>query len=239
MKKSYFDYTRVLYWASLFFCLQVNAQEHLSLNWGLENTTYFNEVPLVQEERHANDTLITKVTYRYIKQNKQHADSAQGFAKRLDRLWQTFKQTTTEKAVVTERAFTAFIARNDSGLLSLAKRMSPALYFHFSGNQEDYTLESITVTTLAYEEHKDVNFSVNEAWYDIELKHSIGTHTFLVGTKPSFKGNVRAVFNFQSDNYAINSGMTPTGQFTLNITFTFLHKGKRVSVSTGVFKMDI
>ena len=219
--------------------IQANAQDALTLKWGLENTDFFNEVKVTEEEYSPLDSTTTTKDYRYMKQNTRYAELLPKLSNKLPILWQEFKQDTHNHTSLSEQAFTKYILQKDSTSLTLAKSLYPALYFHFIGQQQDYTLESITITTLAYEEHKDACFSVSDAWYDIELRHMIGAHTFLVAAKPSFKGDVRAIFRFQSDNYSINSGTTPTGQFTLEIKFTFITKGKRVSVSTGVFKMDV
>jgi hypothetical protein len=194
---------------------------------------------VTEEEYSPLDSIPITKNYRYMKQNTRYAELLPKLSNKLPILWQEFKQDTHNRTSPSEQAFARYITQKDSTFLANVKSLYPALYSHFIGQQQEYTLESITITTLAYEEHKDACFSLNDAWYDIELRHMIGAHTFLVAAKPSFKGDVRALFRFQSDNYAINSGTTPTGQFTLEIKFTFITKGKRVSVSTGVFKMDV
>lgn len=117
--------------------------------------------------------------------------------------------------------------------------MAPVLYFDFIGNSQKYVLESIEIKTIDFDEYMGGGFFLNNAWYDIELKHEKGKHLYKVDKKLQFNGSGRAQLRFWSDNYYESMGMSPMGCYLISLKFNFISNGKMISVETEPFKIDV
>jgi len=107
-------------------------------------------------------------------------------------------------------------------------------------SSDQYVLEAIEVTTLGFSEYKGGGFFKEEAWYDILLSHTKGKKRYDVSKRLVFTGNGRCELRFWSDNFYENQGwIAPMGEYMIDIEFIFSVGGKRVSVKTGSFKIDV
>ena len=221
--------------------LPVEAQNSLTIKWGLENTEYFREIQSTQEQNSTLHPTVKKKDkyYRDFVPNAKYNEVILDFFKRHHKLWDEFKKSSPDKSTLTKLNFARFASEKDPYFAGLVKSLAPKLYFDFVGQSKEYVLESITITTINFEEFKGGGFSINEAWYDIELKHTVGTYNYDVDKKLRFNGSGRAELRFWSDNYYPNFGMTPSGEYTIDIKFNFLIDGEKITVSTGTFKIDV
>jgi hypothetical protein len=217
--------------------------QKLKLVWGIENSEYFKESKVDKEGTGAIHTTPKKGAklYRFVSSSDLYRPILFEFFDRHHKLWDNFiKQNPQIRTNVNNKTdFITFAKKEDPYYLGLTKKLAPQLYFDFTGGNQEYTLESISIQTISFEEYKGGGFSQNEAWYDIILKHIPGIYTYNVDKKLAFNTNGRAVLRFWSDNYYVNMGLTPTGCYTLKITFNFIANGIKESVSTEVFKMDV
>jgi hypothetical protein len=154
-------------------------------------------------------------------------------------LWEKYIETIGENSELDKENFNLFVKREDPYFYGMAQRMAPVLYFDFVGLNKEYVLETIEIETINFNEYKGGGFFQNNAWYDIELKHEEGIHTYAVNKKLRFVGSGRAELRFWSDNYYKNVGLSPMGCFTINIKFNFIYDGKKVSVQTNPFLIDV
>jgi hypothetical protein len=235
-------FVRIYLFTVVFFsCLISNAQVSLKLTWGLENTEYFQETKSTKGESpayHSKAKNHDKYYREFIHDSKYNNDNYE-FLKRRYKLWEAFEESTASNKERTKINFLKYVENRDPYFVGMVKRLAPQLYFDFVGISKQYVLESITIATVNFEEFKGGGFSTNEAWYDIELKHKIGEYTYLVDKKFRFSGSGHAVLRFWSDNYYPSFGMTPSGKYTINVKFNFDVDGRKVSVSTGIFKISV
>lgn len=241
MKILKFYIKQTVFFVALFPILQLRAQETLTMSWGLENTKFFQEYKSTQEQNPALHPDIKKKdsSHRAIGPNAKYNEVIQEFFQRHEILWKDFIKDKRQNEEPSKLEFIKFASEKDDYFVGLTKSLAPTLYFDFIGLSKEYVLESITISTINFNEYQGGGFSINEAWYDIELKHKVGEYTYNVDKKLKFTGSGRAILRFWSDNYSPRHGMTPSGDYKINIKFNFLVDGKKVSVSTGIFNMDV
>jgi hypothetical protein len=217
------------------------SQSKLTVKWGIENTRYFQEVKATREQSSAyfpkakpNDKF-----YRFFKPTSAYESTLQIFFERHSKLWDKFEDQTKADSLRTKLNFVKFAKEQDPYFYGIAKSLAPQVYFDFIGETKEYVLESIDVTTIRFDEYSGGGFSDKEAWYDIELKHIPGIYNYPVDSKLRFTGSGRATLRFWSDNYYKSFGMTPSGCYMISIKFNFIVDGKKLSVSTNAFKIDV
>jgi hypothetical protein len=216
------------------------AQNGLTVTWGLQNTEYYMEKK--------SQDLTAANNFQPVKNGKEYRDFVPGknynqvitpLFERIQDLWKKFNTSLPKGAIPTKLEFVKFARNEDPYFAGEATKLAPVLYFDFIGQSKEYILMSITITTIRFDEYMGGGFSMSDAWYDIELKHKKGDFTYNVEKKLRFTGSGRAELRFWSDNYSKQNGMTPSGEYNINIRFNFLVDGKLVSVSTGMFKIDV
>ncbi len=228
---------------SIILCLITTSypQNKLKLDWGLESTQYFQEVLVprgyssaIRAEAKEGEKL-----YRFFKVNDAYDRNIIDVFTRHRNVWDLYVETLAEGEKPDRMDFIAYAKSNDPFYLGRVESMAPVLYFDFVGNSQEYVLESIEINTIDFEEYMGGGFFLNTAWYDIELKHQIGKHTYPVNKKLKFNGSGRAELRFWSDNYYENMGMSPMGCYLIKIKFNFTSNGKLISVETEPFKIDV
>jgi len=217
------------------------AQTKLTIKWGIENKGFFEERTASTAQSSASNMKANANVkkYRFITTTSMYKDVVDIFFEKHFTLWDEFKKQSSNDSSQTSLNFVKFAKDNDPYYYGIAKSLAPRLYFDFIGETKEYVLESIEIKTINFQEYQGGGFSDNEAWYDIELKHQLGTYTYPVNNKLRFTGSGRTVLRFWSDNYYKGAGLTPSGCFTISIKFNFFVNGLKTAVSTGVFKIDV
>jgi hypothetical protein len=207
--------------------LSAFAQNELNIKWGLENKEYHEEL--------TNST----ANIRIFKPNKAYDELVYG--QLVSKHWGWWDKYSTEhkNENTTLLQFSKYLEEVDPYMLGIYKKIAPSLYFDFTGKNSEYVLDSIEIKTLEYKHYKGGGFSINEAWYDIELKHNVGTYVYRIDKRLKFTGSGQAVLRFWSDNYVKNGGFNPSGEFKIQIIFHFISEGKKKIVSTKEFKIDV
>lgn len=233
------------------------AQENpLQMRWGLESSYYFEEI---QANANGNSAIVsevdsTKPVYRFFTPTNAHTEALTGWIlPKVRRAQAQFENTPAarqagtkvagkdERAVMLDRnkAFMAFLKKEDPLTTVDLKELAPKLYFRFSGMKDaQYVLEEIEIETIRFKEYLGAGFFDKHAWYDILLCHAEGVKKHEVQSALRFDGSGSCVLRFWSDNFKENSE-APMGCYDIDIKFHFQANGKRVTVSTGRFKIDV
>ena len=178
------------------------GQNSLIVKWGLESTHYFKEIQKSKKyifQPEEGDSL-----YRFFTVKQNYGDMIVTVFARHGKLWDIYLQSIGEDSESDRDDFNIFAESEDPYYLGLTETMAPVLYFDFIGLDKEYVLETIEIETIDFAEYKGGGFYQNNAWYDIELKHEIGTYIYNVNKKLRFVGSGRTKLRFWSDNYYKN-----------------------------------
>jgi hypothetical protein len=215
----------------------------IALKWGLENKKYFQEI---KAPENASSSMQTKARpnenqYRFFRINDYYNKKIMSVFERFNPIWSEYSERNQSDTPLVKKKFSDYLHKKDLLLSTTIHEMAPTLFFDFTGKSNtQYILDEIEIQTIRFDEYKGGGFSENEAWYDIELKHQVGTYKYKIDEgRLRFTGSGRTVLRFWSDNYISSMGMSPMGCFDINITFHYIANGKRISVSTGRFKIDV
>ncbi|MFZ4856961.1 MAG: hypothetical protein ACOYL3_11240 [Desulfuromonadaceae bacterium] len=222
-------------------CIAVGGD--LSLKWGLENNWSYSE-SLQPDYGETRPKAKAKKYRTFTLSGREVTESLRKCLERHFKIWDEYKVSLVAQPgqpKPDKKDFEKFKAERDPFCDQHAVKQAPVLYFDFIARSgEQYVLEAIEVTTLDFAEYKGGGFFKEEAWYDIVLQHKKGIKRFDVAKRLVFSGNGRCELRFWSDNFDASHGWSaPMGEYMIDIKFIFSAGGKRVSVSTGTFRMDV
>lgn len=220
----------------------VAEDNNFHVKWGLENPYFYSELKATKRQNAAMWPPVEngEVLYRYFTIREHDSTfwrKAEPLFSRHHKLWNQYQ---SQQKKPNREDYLRFVRSQDPFFAGSIKEMAPVLFFDFIGiGAKEYVLDSIEVNTVDFEEYAGGGFFDKAAWYDIVLSTRAGIKRYEVDKKLRFNGSGRAELRFWSDNYYPTMGMAPMGCFTIDITFHFLVDGKRESVTTGVFKIDV
>ena len=218
-------------------------QEPLQIKWGLENTVYFEERQMPKTP--ADHIAIEKrdSPTRSFSVNNEYPKALGKIMPRVQETWKLYMKEGGRNDPAEERRkkFSAFLKEKDPYSTSMVQALAPTLYFDFLGTKgKEYVLEEIEVETIRFSLYAGGGFRDREAWYDIEVSSSVGIRKYPIENgKLRFDGSGRSQLRLSSDVFSASQGMSYLGDYTIRITFHFIEGGKRVSVSTAPFNIDI
>jgi hypothetical protein len=226
--------------------------ERLDLQWGLENTWSYREE---QPGRTDDVASIGRAggagarRYRTFAFNEGMAEVREPWLACIDAvmgLWGPYLEALPaaargDRSDAARRAFQAHVRERDPGCVAQFRKTAPQLYFDFvADDAAQWVLEQVEVTTLGFSEYKGGGFAEGEAGYDLVLAHRAGLKTYRPEPRLVFKERGRLRLRLWSDNVYPNVGwIAPMGEYTLDIAFVFSVQGRRVTVRTGAFKIDV
>ena len=232
---------RVLCVSILLLLVGTNAwAADLAVIWGLDGPVEYRERRATAEQNAAQNppAAAGAETYRYF--NMVEPDHSRAVLPLYDRTMALYQLHRDRGGAPTMSAFAAFVREKDHFLADSLQRVAPRLYFDFIGeNQTEYVLTGIIVDVLDYFEYRGGGFAQDEAWYDLVLTPEPGAYHYPIDRKLRFTGSGRAEIRFSSNNFYDNVGLSPIGAYMINLVFEFLADGKRVTVETGAFKIDV
>ena len=234
---------RVLVIILVLLVADVSAESaNFHVKWGLERPYFYSELKATKRQNAGWWPPVEngEALYRYFT-IKEHDSTfwrkAEPLFSRHHKLWDKYR---TLQKNPNREDYLRFARARDPFFAGSIKEMAPVLFFDFIGiGAKEYVLEAIEVNTVGFEEYAGGGFFDKAAWYDIILSTKVGIKRYQVDKKLRFNGSGRSELRFWSDNYYPTMGMAPMGCFTIDITFYFLVDGKRESLSTGVFKIDV
>lgn len=231
-----------------FFEIAVAAEEiTFHMKWG-GGSEFHHEIsaPKGSNAAYMAPAVEGEVLYRYFsveKYSDAHTSLTLDLLKRHDRLWKQYHKFVKKEGfegLDHREEFFEYVRVVDNFYPGATKRLAPSLYFDFIGvQQKEYVLEAIEVETLDFDEYSGGGFYDKESWYDILISPTVGVKRYDVSKKLRFNGSGRTQLRLFSDNYYPLAGLTPMGCFMLDIKFIFFVDGKRESISTGAFKVDL
>jgi hypothetical protein len=236
--------------SAAFWLASADTSHAVTLRWGLESRYHIesnesNRSGAIRDWPEARRIFSRQRTVRVFSAKPPTGQLMQCFSRHFE-AWEAYRkqqesQSTDEHVRSPRERFTSYKQQNDPACSQFAKEIAPQLYFDFTADTNDnYVLERIEITTLAFGEYKGGGFFEREAWYDILLSHIPGTKGYDVDKRLTFQRTGRVVLRFWSDNFYPNVGwMAPMGAYILNIKFIFTANGRTVSVSTGPFMIDV
>jgi hypothetical protein len=230
---------------SLYYLQAFSQTNALKVTWGRERKFYYDEKSVPKNYSQVNQIEAKKgeKLYRYITTNNEYEGIIMNVFEKHNKLWSNFlkeENTSNLSNQSLQAAFKNYSQQNQPNLGGVIKSLAPLLYFDFTGKSgTEYILDSITIKTVDFVEYAGGGFFDKEAWYDILLRHKVGSYTYNVDKKLRFTSSGRTLLRFWSDNYYRGMGMAPMGCYMINIIFNFTVNGKKVSVDTKAFKIDV
>jgi hypothetical protein len=226
---------------SLLLCLDIYARPGVTVGWGLDGVGRYVEKKdtIVQATVNGAKKRGKIETFRHFQPNENYYTLIDEFYKRHGALLDNFRKISKDSEGIDKKKFGEYCEKEDPRFVAIARELAPSLRFDFIGAIKNYILDSIQIRTKIFEEFKGGGFSFTSEWYDIELRHKVGSHTYVLDHPMVFNGRGQVVLRFWSDNYNCFYASTPVGCYTIEITFFLQVDGKRISISTGSFMIDV
>ena len=237
--------------------------QNLSLNnWGLENKwAYFETKRTLEQNPCESKPSSNGRLYRTFafSQRKEVTDVVSDCDSRSSQAWEAFNRNrgnlnissspgkTSDLSNPELIAFTDFREQKDLYCVASENRkILPKLYFDFIADSEDrYFLKQIEIKTERFTECKAGGFIEKEALYDVYLSPKEGGVTVKELSESeertlTFSEYGRIILRLRSKNFYPKAGWkTGFGEYLIYICFIFEVAGKRVTVYTGEFKIDL
>lgn len=224
----------------MYSALSAGVVDPITLDWGLVKTESTVEVidppkiPLRPGYRHFRFFSVTSEAL--------NGDVARECAHRRDILWTKYLNEKKLRSQEPSRSeFEAFQAERDPFCIAYYAKVAPILYFDFvtSEPNDEYVLDAIKVENMGNMIRNQDNggFAAEEAWYDVMLPMGgERIKEYKVNKRLVFKGHGHLELRLWSGQVVSEQGWKRyRAGYTLQITFTFLVKGNRQSVSTERF----